>query len=125
MVREELNGNYKRKDNNNTLCSTPTRISRFLGKLIDHTIDNNVVELGGGAGSLTQYLPSGTLCFEKLLKRIIRGKQNAPQANWAPPTDCLTVSRYILFSCLFFAIFSLTSLTTLQLSFLFYCSVVL
>ena len=120
MVREELNGNYKRKDNNNTLCSTPTRISRFLGKLIDHTIDNNVVELGGGAGSLTQYLPSGTLCFEKLLKRIIRGKQNAPQANWAPPTDCLTVSRYIY---LFY--FSLTSLTTLQLSFLFYCSVVL
>lgn len=90
MIRQELCGNYRRKDNNNTLCSTPTRISRFLGKMIEKDRDRRVIELGGGAGSITKFLPPHTLCFEKLKKRIDRGKVEAPHANWQNPIDCLT-----------------------------------
>ena len=91
MIMQELTGNYKRKDSNNTLCSTPTRISRFLGQLINiDSGDTRVLELGGGAGSISQFLPSGTLVFEKLQARIERGKIVASNAVWSPPTDCLT-----------------------------------
>lgn len=69
------------------LCSTPAKVARFLGDLVD--AGEKVVELGAGEGAISYWLPEGTVCLEILEHRVKRGKEAAPHVEWHQ-ADCLS-----------------------------------
>ena len=77
-----LPSDYGRK-HSNLLCTTPANIGKFIRRVLGNDVSGyKTIELGGGNGAISKFLPKKSLVIEIVNERYREGKNNAAQCRW-------------------------------------------